>query len=98
MSASYGMEDEVIEEAVETLLKAHEIQNNKELMRIVEPLLEEKINSLKQLLSFKDLRKLASDKALEEQKEKEKIDEDYYSTGKVLGEGQDQLKVPGKNS
>ena len=90
--------EECIDECVEILLKAEEIRNDAELMKQVEPAMKAKIASMKKFIDLKDMRKLASDKALEEQKAAEEIQSDYFSEGVVLGEKPDSNKItiPGK--
>jgi len=95
----YEDNQEYIDECVECLLKAEQIRSDTELMKEVEPALQAKIEQVKKVLSLKDLRKLASDKALEEQEEAESISSDYFGEEYVLGEKplkNDQLKIPGK--
>jgi hypothetical protein len=52
-----------LKDMAETLMKAHEIQGDPELMKQLEPLLKKKAKAVK---SIADLKKIAQEKAMEE--------------------------------
>lgn len=68
--------DEELKCMADTLLKAEEIKQDKELMAELKPLLEKKQAALKSAVksvnSFSDLKKLAGEKAAEEYDDKMK--------------------------
>lgn len=93
------MDNITLDEAVDILMKAQEIMSDKEFMKEVEPAMEEKIASMKKAIQFSDLRKLASDKALEEQNQAEDIASSYFGHDMQLGEKldkKDNLKISEK--
>lgn len=62
--------EDFIDECVETLLKAEEIKGDSKLMEEIQPILEKKKDAAIAITSFKDLRRLAGQKAGEEYDQK----------------------------
>jgi hypothetical protein len=80
---------EYLNDCAECVVRAEEIKADRALMKELEPYLEEKMKRIKKVLSLDEIRKLASEKSLEEQDEEEKSKEKKLEKVKEKEEDED---------
>lgn len=89
--------DEQLHEDAETLVRADEIQNDKDLMKVLEPYMKERMMRIDKVLSLKDLwnqgkARLAQEENEKEMKSKLSAEEEEPELKNTKDKGEDPLK------